>query len=102
MQLSGRTLYEAWSWELKPEYIAMGWEALDEPHRRAWEALARAVDRSPPEVQRVPAEAWARAAKLSRAAFDQIIKDYDEVGAEIRYSHHRSCAIRRGGNECTC
>lgn len=102
MKLDGRTLYEAFAWEIKPEYTTPTWEKLDEPHQRAWEAVAKAADRPPPLAQQVPAEVWAKAAELSRQAFDQILKGYDEVASEVRHWHHRSCAIRRGGNECTC
>ena len=108
MSFNGRTLYEAWAWEVKPAPAVPDWDALSESHRWAWEALARAIDRSPPIAQRVPAEAWARAAELSRAAYEQIIH-YSPwvmgdpiIKKESLAAHHRSCAIRRGGNECTC
>lgn len=90
MKLNGRVLYEAWVWELKPARVVNSWEGLSEVDRQAWDALARAIDRSPPVAVGVQPEAIAR---FERMIGSSVMMDY---------AHHRSCAIRRGGNECTC
>lgn len=96
MSFNGRTLYEAWAWEMKPGCVAPRWEMLDEPHRRAWEALAVAVDRSPPTERIAYCSAMIVGNPIFLGSLIPAPKD------ESSSSHHRSCAIRRGGNECTC
>jgi len=66
----------------------------------SWQTYVDAV-KGMPQQQRVPAELWKKAEESERNLFERLQGCATATSTEYP-THHRSCALRNGGRECSC